>query len=460
MKKKNKIVITLILIIFFILVAVYVAGWMFFGTRYLPNTWINGRDFSFETPEEVEDVLNREVRTWALAVDTMYNGREGISAKEIDMAYKTDGSAQRFLEEQNSALWFLNAAGKKDLRIEEINTFSEERLREAVEGLKCMQKENVEEPADAYILIEGDEFTVVPEVTGNKPDLEKVVEVISNAARECILEVNLEDEGCYVKPEVTADSPVITTSMQNLENFREAYITLDFAVDTETIDWELVKNWVTTDEDGYYVMDKKKVSSYVKGLAEKYNTIGMTREFLTYDNRKIAVEGGDYGWVLDEEQETLDLITELLHGTVEVIDPVFAVEAGNRSSTNDIGSTYIEIDLDNQRMVYYEAGKPVIDTGIISGFPHDEATMTPTGTYILRTKVSPGTIVDNWDTQDVYFLLGFGEDLAISDATWRLEFGGDVYYWEGTDGSIEVPLEEMDKLYQAVSEGTAIVIYN
>ena len=288
MKKKNKIVITLILIIFFILAAVYVAGWMFFGTRYLPNTWINGRDFSFGTPEEVEDVLNREVRTWALAVDTMYNGREGISAKEIDMAYKTDGSAQRFLEEQNSALWFLNAAGKKDLRIEEINTFSEERLREAVEGLKCMQKENVEEPADAYILIEGDEFTVVPEVTGNKPDLEKVVEVISNAARECILEVNLEDEGCYVKPEVTADSPVITTSMQNLENFREAYITLDFAVDTETIDWELVKNWVTTDEDGYYVMDKKKVSSYVKGLAEKYNTIGMTREFLTYDNRKIA----------------------------------------------------------------------------------------------------------------------------------------------------------------------------
>ena len=118
----------------------------------------------------------------------------------------------------------------------------------------------------------------------------------------------------------------------------------------------------------------------------------------------------DYGWVLDEEQETLDLITELLHGTVEVIDPVFAVEAGNRSTTNDIGSTYIEIDLDNQRMVYYEAGKPVIDTGIISGFPHDEATVTPTGTYILRTKVSPGTIVDNWDTQDVYFLLGFGED--------------------------------------------------
>lgn len=459
MKKRNKIVITLILVIIFLLAGLYVAGWMFFETRYLPGTFINGKDFSFGTPEEVESVINREVQTWALAVDTMYNGREGITAKEIDMVYQTDGSARRFLEEQDRSLWFLHVAGKKDLKIKNTHTFSEDRLIEAVDNLKCMQNENVEDPEDAYILIEGDQFTVVPEVEGNRIDRDKVIEVLTNAVEERLLEVNLEDEGCYLKPSITADSPQITTSMENLENCREAYVTLDFGDRTEVVDWDVIKDWMILDDDGYIVPDREKVQSFVKNLAETYNTVGREREFLTYNDRKIVVQGGDYGWVINEEAETDELINDILSGTIEVKEPVYSAEAGSRSSAGDLGLTYIEIDLANQRLVYYEEGNPVIDTNIISGYPHEINTQTPTGTYAVTAKSAPGTIVDTGVTQNVYYLLEFNHGIPISDATWRTEFGGDVYYWEGTDGGIEVPLEDMDKLYQKASEGTAVVIY-
>ena len=213
------------------------------------------------------------------------------------------------------------------------------------------------------------------------------------------------------------------------------------------------------DADGYIVPDREKVQSYVKKLAETYNTVGQEREFLTYNDRKIVVQGGDYGWVINEEAETDELINDILSGTIEVKEPVYSAEAGSRSSAGDLGLTYIEIDLSNQRLVYYEEGNPVIDTNIISGYPHEINTQTPTGTYAVTAKNAPGTIVDTGVTQSVYYLLEFNHGIPISDATWRTEFGGDVYYWEGTDGGIEVPLEDMDKLYQKASEGTAVVIY-
>ena len=40
----------------------------------------------------------------------------------------------------------------------------------------------------------------------------------------------------------------------------------------------------------------------------KYDTMGQTRTFLTYDNRQVEIKGGDYGWVIDRDEEVKALI--------------------------------------------------------------------------------------------------------------------------------------------------------
>ena len=43
-------------------------------------------------------------------------------------------------------------------------------------------------------------------------------------------------------------------------------------------------------------------------LGLKYDTMGQTSTFLTYDNREVEINGGDYGWVIDQDEEVKALI--------------------------------------------------------------------------------------------------------------------------------------------------------
>ena len=55
------------------------------------------------------------------------------------------------------------------------------------------------------------------------------------------------------------------------------------------------------------------------------------------------------------------------------------------SLENDLGTTYAEIDLTNQRMWMYKDGKIVVATDVVTGKPDGEHD-TPQGTYKLKYK--------------------------------------------------------------------------
>ena len=56
----------------------------------------------------------------------------------------------------------------------------------------------------------------------------------------------------------------------------------------------MIKNWLTTDENGLYTLDKKQIEAYISELSAKYDTVGRERTFNTYDGREITVSGGNY----------------------------------------------------------------------------------------------------------------------------------------------------------------------
>ena len=80
----------------------------------------------------------------------------------------------------------------------------------------------------------------------------------------------------------------------------------------------------------------------------------------------ITIEGGTYGSKLDQKKETAYLMEHLLDagvhtGTQQSHVPTYEREAFCYGR-DDIGDTYIEVDMTQQKMYYYEKGELRLET--------------------------------------------------------------------------------------------------
>ena len=394
---------------------------------------VNGFNCSYMASEDTEDLLNQRVGAYVLAVETMKNGQEAISAQDVGLSYVSTGIVKQLIKDQDRFTWFLAFNQDKNYDISESLSYNVELMGQAVDNLKCMQPENVVQPVDAQIQDTGDTFEIIPEV-------------------------NLENESCYRKPSVYSTDEQLKANCEKMNQLVKVIITYDFADRTETVDRTLIKNWFGYDEDGNVILDENLVRQYVADLGLKYDTMGQTRTFLTYDNRQVEIKGGDYGWVIDQDEEVKALIAAIESGVTQVREPVY-LYSGYSRGTNDIGSTYVEIDLTNQRLVFYQKGTPIVDTPIVSGNPDIEGCGTPTGCYALDAKESPAVLTGEDYEANVTYWMPFAGNVGIHDASWRSEFGGNLYLWEGSHGCVNVPYDKAAEIYANIEVGMPVVVY-
>ena len=249
--------------------------------------------------------------------------------------------------------------------------------------------------------------------------------------------------------------------MKNCEQankLTDVVVTYDFDDRTETVDRDVIKGWLTKNDAGDYVLDQNQMASYISGLAATYDTVGMDRTFSTYDGRGISIMGGTYGWKIDQEAEVKALTEIIENGETQVRKPVYAQEGLSRK-TNDIGYTYIEIDLTAQRMVFYKNGTPIADAPVVSGNPYVPNCATPTGCYTVGETKSSYTVNGEDYPSAVNYWIPFDGNLGINDAPWRGSFGEQLYEFEGTHGSICAPTDQVQIIYSNVEKNTPVVIY-
>lgn len=60
----------------------------------------------------------------------------------------------------------------------------------------------------------------------------------------------------------------------------------------------------------------------------------------------------------------------------------------NSYGVNDLGNTYIEVDLTEQYMWYYQDGNVIFESDIVSGLASDPERKTPPGIFTLYYKKS------------------------------------------------------------------------
>lgn len=84
---------------------------------------------------------------------------------------------------------------------------------------------------------------------------------------------------------------------------------------------------------------------------------------------------------------------------------------------------------------------------------------TPGGIYGLTYKQRDATLTGETYRTPVSFWMPFNNNIGMHDATWRREFGGNIYITNGSHGCINLPYSAAKEIYGYVEKGTPVICY-
>ena len=450
--------------------AAYAGMSYYYSDKFFEGTSINGIDCSGKTAYEAEQEIAKNIAGYSIEVDARDQDPETITGDQIGYSYVSDGSILKLLKAQKPYEWIQGCFEKKNYTAAENTTYDKEKLKEQVKALNCAQEENQVAPENAYVAYGDSQFEIVPETEGSELNLREAYNVLSEAVSENETSVDFSSNpDVYVKADITSDSPDLQASLDACNNFTNASITYTFGDETVTLDGNTIKDWLNFDEKGQLIMDdasfQQNIANYVAQLAASHDTVGTEREFQTTSGRTVSVYGSAYGWQIDQASEVAQLTQEIRSGTQTTREPVYSMTA-NAYGYNDIGDTYIEVDLSEQHMYYYQNGADIFESDIVSGDMRYSDRQTPSGIYTLYYKQSPGVLRGKQLANGKYeyeakvnYWMPFNGGIGFHDADWQPYFGGDRYLEGGSHGCINMPPDKAGELYNIIQCDVPIVCF-
>lgn len=461
LKKSGKIKIVLLIAagVVAVLAIVYLAIGFYFRSHFWFRTTINGVDCSGMTVEEVEEIITAEIEKYQLEILERGGETETIEGPEIGLKPVFDGSIQESLEARSGFAWIVSLFRNTDIELETMVSYDEESFRETLAGLACFQPENVENPEDAYLseYQPGVGYEIVPEVEGTLLNKTLVEKLVGGAVTNLQGSVSLEEGGCYEEPEVRQDDSGLVALQEEMNSYVSAEITYEFGSSTEVVDGTLIQQWLSVSEDLQAVLDEEKAAAYIESLAEKYDTYGKARKFATSYGATVTLSRNEYGWRLDQEEETAQLLADIREGNTVTREPAYSKTARSHGS-EDYGGTHVEVNLTAQHLYFYKNGSLVVESDFVSG-DISEGNGTRLGAFSLYYKQRDAILKGRDYRTPVDFWMPFDGGIGLHDATWRKEFGGNIYKTNGSHGCVNLPYSVAKTIFENIQAGDAIFVY-
>lgn len=464
-KKKHKKTAAIIIgSIFGVLLLIYVGFAIFFNNHFMFYTKINGIDFSLKNVSQVEAYMEQQVKDYVLTLEESDGDREEINGSDISLEYVPGDELKKLVKEQDNFLWITSLWNHPEIEAEVGVKYDADALSAIISNLECMKEENQTVSVDAHPEFQNDQFVVVPEVVGTQINIEVFSEKVEEAINGFQPTLDLYETGCYILPRFLSDSEEVIAAKDAMNSYLGANITYDFNPYTEVVDASVISQWVSVDADMNVTFDEGAVRAYVQSLADKYDTKGKPRNFTTATGNVVTVEGGSYGWKIDQEAEYNALIANIQNGETVTREPNYVSRAASHEG-NDVGSTYAEVDLTAQQMYFIQDGQVVLQSGVVTGNPN-RGNGTPQGVYTLAYKALDQTLRGTKKPDGTYeyetpvkYWMPFNGGIGFHDATWQSSFGGSRYLTNGSHGCVNLPYDVAGQLYNLISAGTPVVCH-
>lgn len=465
-KKKSKKWIAIVAALAAVILLAYGGVAIYYQSHFFNHTFINNSDCSNLTAEQVAAIMDEQSQQYSLQIlGRDENGVQEeigtVTAAEIGMYWvDTRKVAQELLDGQNELLWIEKLWTTEDHSVIQGVSYDEEKLQERLAQMSALQKKNMIQSEDAYISEYSEKtgnYEIIPETLGTDLDLNRVKEAVSTAIMMGDPAVDLEKQGCYKTAKVTAEDAALVKNCETLNKWVSAQITYDWNGNKVVVDGDIIKDWIQMDAKEPQLKEED-IAEFVAEQAKEYDTYGKKRKFTTVQGIELTLPSGAYGWKTDRAEETKDLIASIEKGETIDKEPVYSSKGAQKGS-NDIGNSYVEIDLTNQHLYLFQKGTIVLETDFVSGDMTKPDCITPPGvfglTYKTRNAVLRGA---NYETP-VNYWMPFNGNVGMHDATWRSSFGGTIYLTSGSHGCVNLPLDMAAAIYEYMSTGFPIVCY-
>lgn len=455
-----------------ILVVGYAAGALYYTNHLFAGSKINGMDCANMTEKKADAALKKQVESYEIELDFRNNESRTISGSDIGYQYIGSGDVKDVMKKQNPLLWVSGLFSKQNYNVEIDANFDKTALKAQLDGLDCLQEANMEAPADAQIAFVDNQFVIQDETQGTTIDEGTLLTALEEAVCTSQTKLSVEKTGAYAKPSVTKDDETLIHQKDIWNSCATATITYTFGDEQEVLDGMQIKDWLSYDEEGNYVENKEAVMAHIKeyvlDLATRRNTMGRDRTITsTMTGEPVTVSGGSYGFRIDQSEEAEQIYENIVNHDVVTREPAYASRAAIYSMTgDDIGNTYVEVDLGNQHLWYYKEGTLIMDTDFVSGTYTISDRRTPSGTYSLMYKQKDQVLRGTRRSDGTYeyespvkYWMPFNGGIGFHDASWRYSFGGSIFMYSGSHGCVNLPSSMASELYENIEAGCPILCF-
>ncbi len=468
-------------------VIAYIAGFVYFTNYFYPDVTINGINVSNMDNETAKKTLDDFYKQYVLTIETIDGKQSTISAADISMNIELHDDFNNCLRDQQVYLWFVNMMKHHEFTIAANANWDEKALESVFKDMKLLDKRLMTAPKDAYIGIENDKFSIIKEDLGTTIIVDQFKETVKDSLAKVMPTLNLREAGCYKLPKIYDTDEALIKEFEGKSEYINGVISIQMDDLTLEPGIELYDKVLLKSGDSYTI-SKSAVESYVADLAKKYDTMGKERAFTsTFGNGKqVKVKGTAFGYELDQKATADALYSVLQEKKTTTVDAVFVSKGYTLQGDNDIGDTYIEVNLSEQKVVAYKDGKKVAEGDCVSGCEAN-GNGTCIGLYAIQNKLSPtvlrgekkpvtktvtkknkkGKKVKVKETKMEYeyespvtFWMQFNGGYGLHDAAgWRSVYGGSIYYYSGSHGCVNLPYSLAETLYKNFNVGDPVVVY-
>lgn len=437
---------------------IYIGFAIYFQSHFCFGTILDGINVGGYSVEKTEALIKKEIAGYSLKLTGREGAEEILLGSDIQIAPVFNGEVEQQIRSQDGFSWIVTLFQKEELELQKVVTYDEKALEQALRELSIVKPERQREPVDASYseYQKGEGYTLVAADYGTVIDLDALKHAVGEAVSVLADELDLDAAGCYREPAVGDDDAGLLGLLEQMNRYVGTTVTYEFGEDTEVLDGKTTHEWIQTDGMTAFI-DEEQARAYVKALGKKYNTAYQPKTLKTSYGTEVTISNGHYGWRIDNDGETEQLLADLEGGEPVKREPVY-LQRANSHGENDYGDSYVEINLTAQHLFLYENGNLIVESDFVSG-DESKGHSTPTGAFGLTYKTRDAVLRGEDYATPVKYWMPYAGDVGMHDASWRRSFGGGIYLTNGSHGCINLPSSVAKQIYEVVDKGYAVLVY-
>lgn len=157
---------------------------------------------------------------------------------------------------------------------------------------------------------------------------------------------------------------------------------------------------------------------------------------------------------VDEYQKIYVIATNNIISAIEIED-------GTRGFINNdkysyLPDDYIEVDISDQLVSVYNDNERLLTADVVTGKPGNDTDMGLQ--EILGKDYNRYLDGPTWHVHvDYFFYFNYGE--GFHDASWRNEFGDEIYKTNGSHGCVNMKHSDVEKMDELIEVGTKVLVH-